>query len=350
MTSDERKDNCRLLTKQRPEPGESPNWLRRVVQLSFVIFSLFLCLQFRSFVLSLAGPVDAPIKARPPAVEAYLPISSLMSLTYLVKTGVANRVHPAGLVIFTLTLVLALLIRRGFCSWICPIGTAAEWAHKAGKKLFGRNLSMPRWLDVILRSLRYLLLGFFVFSILLMPAAALRQFIYGPYNRIADVKMYLLFSNITVTALIVILVLGLLSVLFKNFLCRYLCPYGALLGLFSFLSPVAVRRDADKCVECGKCGRACPNQIPVDKKKMVRSVECTACFSCVGACRTPGAIGISLPRGKMRVSVVTYGVIMVAAFFFSAQISRTFNYWRSETPGGMYKALYSRIAEIGHPR
>ena len=40
MTSDERKDNCRLLTKQRPEPGERPNWLRRVVQLGFVVFSL----------------------------------------------------------------------------------------------------------------------------------------------------------------------------------------------------------------------------------------------------------------------------------------------------------------------
>jgi hypothetical protein len=52
----------------------------------------------------------------------------------------------------------------------------------------------------------------------------------------------------------------------------------------------------------------------------------------------------------MRVSVVAYGVIMIAAFFFSAQIGRTFNYWRSETPGWMYKALYSRIAEIGHPR
>ncbi len=346
---DEKKDNRQLSTDGRQGLKEHSKHLRPAIQTGFVVFSILLCLQFRSFVLSLTGPVNALIKARPPAVEAYLPISSLMSLTYLVKTGVANRVHPAGLMIFIVTLVLALLIRRGFCSWVCPIGTAAEWAHKTGKKLLGRNLSMPKWLDVILRSLKYVLLGFFVFSILLMPIAALRQFIYGPYNRIADVKMYLLFSNISVAALSVILVLGLLSVLFKNFLCRYLCPYGALLGLFSSLSPVAVRRDADKCVECGKCGRACPNQIPVDKKKMVRSVECTACFSCVGVCRTPGAIGISLPRGKMRVSVVAYGVIMIAAFFFAGQVGRTFDYWKSETTAREYKFLYSRINQTRHP-
>ena len=348
--SDEKKDNRQLLTKQRPELREHPNWLRQVVQLGFVIFSLFLCLQFRSFMLSLTGPVDAPIKTRPPAVEAYLPISSLMSLTYFAKTGIANRVHPAGLVIFTLTLVLALLIRRGFCSWVCPIGTAAEWAHKTGKKILGRNLTMPRWLDMILRSLKYALLSFFLYNVLLIPTGGLRQFIYGPYNRIADVKMYLFFSNISITALSVIIVLGLLSVLFKNFLCRYLCPYGALLGLFSALSLVAIRRDVDKCVACSSCKRACPNQIPVDEKKVVRSVECTACFSCVGACTVQGAIGMYLPKGQTRVSALAYGLITVAVFFFSAQMARTFNYWQAETTGWMYMSLYNRITEIGHPR
>lgn len=325
-------------------------WLRPAVQAGFVIFSILLGLQFHNFVRSLGGPDGSLLEPRPAAVEAYLPISSLMSLVYLAKTGIANRVHPAGLLIFTVTLALALLLRRGFCSWVCPIGTGSEWLHKSGKKFFGRNLTMPKWLDVILRLLKYALLGFFLWAILRMPAVALRQFIYGPYNRIADVKMYLYFVNITATALVVIAVLMLLSVFFKNFLCRYLCPYGALLGLFSVASPCAVRRDTDKCTSCGRCARACPNRIAVDKKITVRSVECTACYNCVEACRVDGALRMGWPRTKARLSPVAYGVITVAAFFFTAQAGRSLGYWQPETPDWAYVSLYSKIAEIEHPR
>ncbi len=348
MSSDKEKD-FQLSKQAWTGPKGRPEWLRPAVQIGFVLFSVLLGFQFYNFVLSLSGSMYEPVSSRPAAVEGYLPISSLMSLVYFVKTGVLNRIHPAGLVIFSLTLVLALSVRRGFCSWVCPVGTAAEWAHKVGKKLLGRNPSIPKWLDMMLRSLKYALLGFFLYSILRMPVVGLREFIHSPYNRIADVKMYFFFSNISTTAITVLVVLGFLSILFKNFLCRYLCPYGALLGLASVFSPAAIRRDVDKCVDCGKCGRACPNRIAVDKKERVGSVECTACFSCIEACKVEGAIGFSLLRGKVGVSVAAYAVIIIAAFFFSAQIAQVFGYWQSETTGHMYKSLYGRIIEVGHP-
>lgn len=323
--------------------------IRPVVQIGFLFFTILLGFQFHSFVLSLRGSLYEPIGTRPPAVEAYLPISSLMSLIYFLKTGVANQIHPSGLVIFTLTLVLAVLIRRGFCSWICPIGTAAEYAHKTGKALFRKNLSLPKWLDIMLRSLKYALLGFFSYHILFMPVTALRDFIYGPYNRIADIKMYLFFSNISTTAAGILIAIGLFSLFFKNFWCRYVCPYGALLGIFSVGSPVSVRRNLNKCIACGKCGQACPNLIPVDTKNTVYSTECTACFNCVDACEVEGAIGISGPRGKPVISAVAYGVITVAVFFFIPLIAKTFGYWQSETPVELYRVLYDRIVEIKHP-
>jgi len=335
--------------KESRKPKERPGWLRPTVQIGFVLFSILLGLQFRNFVLSLTGPDGSPIKPRPAAVEGYLPISSLMSVIYLAKTGVANRVHPAGLLIFTLTLSLALLIRRGFCSWACPIGTASELVHKTGRALLGRNLAIPRWLDWILRLLKYALLAFFLYTILKMPVEGLKQFIYGPYNRIADIKMYLFFINISATALAIILILTILSALFKNFLCRYLCPYGALLGLFSVLSPCAVRRDTDKCTNCSQCGRACPNRIAVDKKKTIRSVECTACYDCIGACRIDGALRMGWPRTNKGLSIVAYCVITIASFFFAAQVCRLLGYWQSETPDAMYRFLYNGITDIGHP-
>lgn len=323
-------------------------WLRPVVQIAFVLASILVGLQFRAFVFSLADET-APAAYRPPWVEAYLPISSLMSLVYLVKTGVASHVHPAGLVIFTLIIVLTLLLRRGFCSWVCPFGTVSEYLHRFGNKVIGRNLLMPMWLDLPLRGIKYLLLGFFLFVILGMPVMALGQFINGPYNRMADVKMYLFFADIGYTALQVIVVLVVLSILFKNFWCRYLCPYGALLCLVSLVSPTRISRNPDLCTNCGACTRTCPNRIPVHKKNQVCSGECTACLSCVDTCPSEGALEIAVGR-RWVVSKLVYAVIIVAAFYFAGEIASALGFWHSETPPEMYKALYKLVPQLGHPR
>jgi polyferredoxin len=309
---------------------------------------ILLGLQFHVFVLSLADAsgMTAP---RPPAVEAFLPISSLMSLVYLLKTGDVNPVHPAGLVMFSLFLVLSCLLGRGFCSWICPVGTIAEYAHKAGRRLFGGNLTPPRWLDYILRTPKHLILGFFLCFILPMPGDGLRAFIYSPYNMMADVKMYLFFADISGTAAAVIALLLLFSVLIKNFWCRYLCPYGALLCLFSYFSPVAVRREKTGCTSCGACTRACPNRIAVEEKEVVRSMECTVCFSCVDACPTPDTIGVGTAHSRRALSPTAYGIVLAAAVFLTSQIAAAFNCWHSSIPPGAYRNLYEGIKQMQHP-
>ena len=155
------------------------------MQVGFLLFSILIGIEFGRFVSSLAQPLDTPtpMPSRPPSVEAYLPISSLMSLTYLIKAGQASRVHPAGLVIFCAVLVSSFTLHRGFCSWICPIGTLSELLHKTGRRLFGRNPRLPVWPDRLLRLAKYALLGFFLWAILPMPPQDLRAFLEGPYNR-----------------------------------------------------------------------------------------------------------------------------------------------------------------------
>ena len=274
-----------VQTLARSPQTDRRTWIRPAVQFGFVIFSILLCIEFRGFVLSLEDP-HGPIRPRPAAVDAWLPISSLLSVTYYIRTGIPADVHPAGLVIFSLTILLALAIRRGFCSWVCPIGTGAEYAHKTGKILFGANLRIPKWIDLPLRAIKYLLLGFFLYSILRMPVEGLHAFINGPYNRIADVKMYLFFADITPTALAVIAVLATLSILIKNFWCRYLCPYGALLAPAASRALYRLRR-TDACIGCRKCERACPTGAarPDD-----RLGECYLCGRCTEACPVDGAL------------------------------------------------------------
>ena len=176
---------------------------------------------------------------------------------------------------------MSLLAKKSFCSWLCPVGTLSEAAWEGGWRLFGRNLTLWRWLDLPLRGLKYLLLAFFVKIILLdMPAAALGGFLATPYWAVNDVKMLHFFTRPSVTVLIVIAVLIGLSSLYRNFWCRYLCPYGALLGLASLLSPFKIRRDVTACNDCGRCARACPALLPVDRRLKVSSAECTGCLTC----------------------------------------------------------------------
>lgn len=112
---------------------------------------------------------------------------------------------------------------------------------------------IPRWLDIPLRRLKYLLMGFFLFIVLSMSAEALNDFMLSPFGIIADVKMLNFFRDLGMIGAAVLLSLVLLSVVIQNFWCRYLCPYGALMGIVATLSPVRIRRDAVACIDCGKC-------------------------------------------------------------------------------------------------
>ena len=68
-----------------------------------------------------------------------------------------------------------------------------------------------------LRAVKYLLLGFLAYTVfLLMDAPSLRAFLDSPYNRVADVKMFLFFKELSRTAIIVLAVLVALSMAIKN--------------------------------------------------------------------------------------------------------------------------------------
>ncbi len=352
-----------VVPKLPARAGRPAYWVRTAVQVSFIFWSVLIGIEFHYFVEWLEGPMDAQVVLRPTAVEAFLPISSLVSLVQLLKTGVVNHVHPAGLVIFVLTLVLAVLMRRGFCSWVCPVGTLSEWMMILSRRLFLSPLQFIFWslesripgllrrIDIPLRSIRYLLLGFFLYIIIFrMPGPALAEFANSPYNRLADVKMYYFFAQLSVTAATVIGSLLVLSFFFPYFWCRYLCPYGALLGLFSAASPLHIHRDEERCIACGECAKACPNRIAVDTKRAVRTVECFACYTCVKTCGSIGTIRMSWARSTRSFPPVVYAVLFVGALLFGTHAARVMGYWHTDTPPMMYKALHMRIDQMDNAK
>lgn len=210
---------------------------------------------------------------------------------------------------------------------------------------------MPRILDYPLRSLKYLLLGFFVYSIFFsMTAMALKYFLDSPYNIISDVKMYYFFAEISRFSLYVILGLVLLSVIFRNFWCRYLCPYGALLGVLALLSPSKIKRNKESCIDCNLCAKACPSFIKVDKVSTVYSDECTTCLSCVDICPVENTLDLKTVYTGKKISKKLVAVGIVAIYFTILAIGIISGNWKNNVSKERYIELYNNKNSIGHIR
>jgi ferredoxin len=202
--------------------------------------------------------------------------------------------------------------------------------------------------DLALRSLKYLLLALFLFAVGAMPAAAIEAFLGGPYGTIADVKMLNFFRYLGVTGGVVLGLLAAASVLVQNFWCRYLCPYGALTGLAGLLSPMRIRRQAETCIDCAKCAKACPSLLPVDRLTTVRSAECTACLECVAVCPAEGALALSLPR-RRRVPAWAVAAGVAGLFLCVVACAQWTGHWRTDVPSRQYFDLLPHAQEFAHP-
>jgi polyferredoxin len=346
----------KLVRRSRSDDSQR---IRRIVQWLFVALNGWLGIQFLLWVRYCERGGAGLSVPRPAGAEGWLPIAGLMNTKYFLLTGRVPAIHPAAMVLFIAFTLTSLLLKKAFCSWLCPVGTLSEHLWKLGKRLLGHNLLAPKWLDVSLRGLKYLLLGFFVFVIGTMSAEAIRDFMSTPYGLVADVKMLNFFREIGQTAAIVIGLLILMSMLIQNFWCRYLCPYGALLGLASLFSPVKIRRDIEACVDCGKCARVCPSSLAVDRLVQIRSVECTACMACVAACPAESALQLALaPRRavtpverwrRRALAPITVATVAACIFLGMVVVAKATGHWQTNLPRDVYMDLVSHAREASHP-
>ncbi len=345
-----------LVRRLRPDRSQP---VRHAVQWAFIALNLWLGAQFFLWARYFELGGNGAFVNRPSGVEGWLPIAGLMNFKVFLSTGEVPAIHPAAMFLFVAFLAMSVLLKKAFCSWLCPVGTLSENLHKLGRKIFGRNLRLPRWADIPLRGLKYLLLGFFLFVIVGMSTEVLIGFMQTPYGLIADVKMLNFFLDMGTTAAIVIALLVLLSMLVENFWCRYLCPYGALLGLTSLLSPVKIRRDAHACIDCAKCAHACPSHLAVDQLVQIRSAECSACMACVAACPAENALQFALPPRKAAVPAQRWyrralgpvAVTAALAYIFLGLVlwARATNHWQTNVPREVYMHLVPRANSVTHP-
>lgn len=256
-------------------------------------------------------------------VEILFHFDPLLALT----TFIASRVFFRAFLLAGVTLFLTFLLGRVFCGWFCPLGSLHQffsWLFKKAKLL---KPKIPKdkhtvWKYYLLllvlagTPLSLNLVGFLdpfsllyrSFAVGLMPAvdhttSALIGLLYGvdlsslgdglvQFFEVLDLNGVFL-QGFFIGALFLGLIL--LNMTRERFWCRYLCPLGALLGIFARWNLLKLRIDEDKCIKCGLCTRQCQTQAdPWPNTEWKRS-ECDYCFTCGAVCPT-AAIGFG-PKG-----------------------------------------------------
>lgn len=300
---------------------------RWFVKGAFFAFFVYAVVQLFRFAAWARG--EGPFVDRPEAPAGILPIGHFTSFYGWLKGGGWDTLLPAGLVIIIAAITVSLLFKRGFCGWICPVGTVWEAFAALGRRLFGRNFVLPKWLDIAGRSLRYLLAFAFMFFVAMVSVEEAVGFRSLPYMWIADLKI--LGMMIDPLYILVILLVGTVSMVIGPLWCRYLCPLGGLYSAIGVASPCTIERDAEKCIQCRKCAKVCHAYVEPNKTTRVWAPECDGCMDCVKVCPVDDCLEAKA-FGAIRISPWVWPLLLVAVWLTIYLAAKLTGNWDSSIP------------------
>jgi len=180
----------------------------------------------------------------------------------------------------TALLILAIVLGRVFCGWICPLGSLIEALDFIISPLRERN-------PVALRSYpkRRLLVRYPV-SLLLLGAVLVTVFTRVPVLQFLHPNIWIIrIASLTTVGLVFLGLLLLFSLFARRLWCTYLCPLGALYGLLARIPLFRLRISA--CSSCGRCDR-CPTEAANYEEREILAHQCLVCFDYESKCPTEG--------------------------------------------------------------
>ncbi len=185
-----------------------------------------------------------------------------------------------------------------------------------------------------------------------MSGSEISAFLQSPYYKMSDVKMLYFFTRISATTTSVLIILVLSSLIVRNSWCRYLCPYGALMGLLALLSPTRIQRNPDTCIECKSCSEVCPYHLPVDIKDRIISPECNACLDCTLICPVKNTLAMKTTGIKGIVwTPVVMGAVIIGFFVLSVYTAKITGHWKSSVSEHEFRMRLIEIdtSKLAHP-
>lgn len=222
--------------------------------------------------------------------ETFLVIDPLLSLS----TALAARSWVWSLGFAGLILAACVLVPRGFCGYLCPLGTLIDlFDWSVGRRVTRFRVAGDGWwvhlkyfllLGSLIAALGGVLVTGYIAAIpvitrgLLFLGAPIQTGLMRGWHQVPPMNAGHLVS---IALFLGVLGLGLLR---PRFWCKYVCPSGAVFSLGN-LFRATERKVESSCIHCNKCVEVCPFDA-IKPDFTTRATDCTLCQTCGGVCPT----------------------------------------------------------------
>ncbi len=222
--------------------------------------------------------------------EIILMIDPLVSIS----TAIASKSWIWSLISGGVILIACILIPRGFCGYICPLGTVIDlfdrfvgthWKRwRIAKDGWWVHIKYYLLTGVLLAALSGVLISGYFSAIPVITRAML--FIGDPIQTVWMRGSHLVPPMnaghwLSIILFFAVLALGLLK---PRFWCKYVCPSGAVFSIGN-LFRISERKVESSCIHCNKCVTVCPFDA-IKPDFTTRTTDCTLCQTCGGVCPT----------------------------------------------------------------